>query len=80
MSNIDFEDRLFRRYYARLIEMGIRKISYFWANNAHLDFLSPYILKIAKQIHTLFNDIYKIKSLDQHFAVLRMLYHENAVI
>lgn len=60
--------------------MGIRKISYFWTNNVHLDFLSPYILKIAKQIHAIFNDIYKMRSLEQHFSVLKMLFHENAVI
>lgn len=80
LGAFEFEDRLIRRYYARVIEMGIRKISYFWANNSHLEFLSPYVVKIAKQIQNLFNEIYKAKTLDQHFSVLSLLYHENAVI
>lgn len=60
--------------------MGIRKISFYWANSAHLEFLSPYIVKLTRQIHSAFNDIYKIKTLEQHFTVLKMLFHENSAV
>lgn len=31
--NMDWDEKLLRRYYARLVEMGIRKISYYWLNS-----------------------------------------------
>jgi|JI10StandDraft_1071094.scaffolds.fasta_scaffold1389232_1 hypothetical protein len=60
--------------------MAIKKISYFWMNFNSLKFLGSYIVKFARDIYGLYNDIYKIKGITHHYNVLKLLFHENSII
>ena len=45
-----------------------------------LKFLGSYIVKFARDIYGLYNDIYKIKGITHHYNVLKLLFHENSII
>ena len=66
------------RYYARVIEMGIRKISFYWLNFQTLPFLSSHTVNFMKELHALYNDPVKRKNLNSHFKLLKLIFLENS--
>lgn len=54
--------------------MGIRKISYFWQNSSKLDFILPSMVKFVRELFYMFNDILKVKNLNYHTRIAKLLY------
>ena len=76
----EIDDRLLIRYYSRIIEAGIKKVSYFWHNSSKLNFLYSAMVQFIHQIHIIVNEINNIKNLQYHINILRLLFAENSLI